>query len=128
MVDRSQVAQLRSISDALTGAPFRLEIVSAIASLRSEHFTPKDLQVLLPTDVGQTVIDRNLAKLVSGRFLDRPAHGNYSGRHSPLWAFVRALEEQLVGPTTDEGEGHGNADAAQANEYNVYSVGGDDKG
>jgi len=86
------VLDLRSISEAFTGAPFRLELACAIARLPTATFANKDLAAVLASDFEQPTLSRNLAALTSAGFLKKRSRGTYTRLASPVWSFVLALE------------------------------------
>ena len=80
-------------SQAFLGAPYRLYIAKAIASLEPE-FTNKRLLEALP-GVEPSVVSRNLAKLASTRVLEVRARGHFRRGASEYWSLCHKLLEEL---------------------------------
>ncbi len=84
------------MSEAFTGAPFRLEVVLAIGRLPTEAFATIEVRNVVASDVSQPVVSAQLRGLVAAGFLDKLAHGHYRRLDGPVWDFVRGLEAQAM--------------------------------
>jgi len=81
------LAEVRKTSEAVFGAPYRLEVIAAVGRLTRDAFTTRELQALLepPLDSDMNA-GRTLKKLEEAGLVAKTG-ALWHRRESPLWEF-----------------------------------------